>query len=163
MRRDGITPDAGAAEPASRDRLLLELIARTPLRTWTDGFGMRPAEILARPAGGWEALLFSAWSRAAIIQSRQDQSGQDQSGQDREAQAWMAALIGQALETGPSGMRGDYGILGQLARQADPALGAPGVLPEPEPGVPPVLDEAVKVLRFRYEMHEELKDDNGAG
>jgi Family of unknown function (DUF5691) len=158
MRRDGITPDTGAAEPGGRDRLLLELIARTPLRTWTGGFGMRPAEILARPAGGWEALLFSAWSRAAIIQSRQDQGGQD-----REAQAWMAALIGQALETGPSGMRGDYGVLGKLARRADPALGAPGVLPVPEPGVPPVLDEAVKVLRFRYEMHEELKHDNGAG
>jgi len=158
MRRDGITPDAGAAEPASRDRLLLELIARTPLRTWTDGFGMRPAEILVQPAGGWEALLFAAWSRAAIIQSRPDQSRPD-----REAQAWMAALIGQALEAGPPGMHGDYGILGKLARQADPALGAPGVLPEPGPGVPPVLDEAVKVLRFRYEMHEELKDDNGAG
>ena len=49
------------------------MIARTPLRTWTDGFGMRPAEILALPAGGWEAVLFAAWSRAAITQ--RDRSG----------------------------------------------------------------------------------------
>jgi hypothetical protein len=158
MRRDGITPDAGVTGAASRGRVLLELIARTPLRTWTDGFGMRPACILALPAGGWESLLFSAWSRAAVTQSRQDQGEPD-----RQAQAWIAALIRQVLAEGAPWMRGDDGIVGKLARQADPALGAPGALPATGPEAPPLAGEAVRVLRFRYEMHEELKDDDGTG
>ena len=47
MRRDGITPgpSAGGSQLADRARLLLDVVARTPLRTWTDGFGMTPAEI----------------------------------------------------------------------------------------------------------------------
>jgi uncharacterized protein DUF5691 len=157
MRRDGITP-GGDAQPASRRGLLLDVIASTPLRTWTDRFGMRPAAILALPAGGWEAVLFAAWSRAAIAQSRPDQGRPD-----HEARAWMAAMISQSLTDGAPGLRGDGSVLARLARRADPALGAPGALPGSGPDHPPVLDEAVKILRFRYEMHRELNDDDGAG
>ena len=41
MRRDGITPgpDAGRSQPARQAHLMLEVLARTPLRTWTDEFG----------------------------------------------------------------------------------------------------------------------------
>ncbi len=153
MRRDGIAPGSDP-QPARRRGLLLAVIASTPLRTWTDGFGMRPAEILALPADGWEPVLFAAWSRAAITQSRPD-PGQ------REARAWMAAMISQSLTDGSPGLRSEA-ILGRLARRADPALGAPGALPGSGPGQP-ALDEAVRILRFRYEMHRELDDDDRAG
>jgi hypothetical protein len=158
MCRDGITPGGGEAQPAKQRGFLPEVIAMTLLRTWTDGFGMRPAEILALPAGGWEAVLFAAWSRAAIAQSRPGQSRPA-----HEARAWMAAMISQSFTDGPPGRRSDGAILGRLARRADPALGAPGVLPGSGPDHPPVLHEAVRILRFRYEMHKELDDDDGAG
>ena len=48
----------------------------------------------------------------------------------------------------------------QLARRADPALGAPDALPEsPLDALPAV---AAAVLQFRYEMLKELDDDNGS-
>ena len=48
----------------------------------------------------------------------------------------------------------------QLARRADPLLGAPDALPDPGPDAPPVVREAVRVLRFRYDMLKELGDDH---
>ena len=87
MRRDGITPGParGRSQPPDRTRLLLEIVARTPLRTWTEEFGLTPAQIVAVPSGDWAPSLFTGWSQAAIAQRDQD---------------WMAALLGRAI-TGP--------------------------------------------------------------
>jgi hypothetical protein len=150
MRRDGITPgdgagaSAGVAPPANRSRFLLEVMDRTPLRTWTDGFGMRPAEILALPAGGWEAVLFAAWSRAAITQRDQE---------------WLVPLTNVAL----AGAAADAWTLRQLVRRVDPALVASGPGADVFPTVLPDVRDAVGLLRFRYQMLKELHDDDGAG
>ena len=150
MRRDGITPGLGGGPPmAERAWLLLEVVARAPLRTWTDGFGMTPAEIVRVRSGDWAPVLVAGWSRAAIAQSRQDQG----------AWAWIAPLISRSIADRRPGMTADAGTLGQLARRADPALGTPGAFPDPPPDAPPVLREAVGVLRFRYHMMKELAVD----
>ena len=51
----------------------------------------------------------------------------------------------------------------QLARRADPAIGAPDALAGPEPGAPLAVRAAVRVLRFRYEMLKELDVDYSRG
>ena len=154
MRRDGITPGPGGGPPlAERARLLLEVVARAPLRTWTDGFGMAPAEIVRVRSGDWAPVLVAGWSRAAIAQSRQD----------RGAWAWIGPLISRSIADRRPGVTADAGTLGQLARRADPALGAPGAFPDPPPDAPPVLREAVGVLRFRYQMMKELDVDHRDG
>ena len=80
MRRDGIrrTPAAAGSPLPDRSRLLLEVVARTPLRTWTGAFGLAAAQVVAMPAGDWAPLLFTGWARAAIAQRDRD---------------WTAALI----------------------------------------------------------------------
>ena len=151
MRRDGIIPGPGGGPPlAERARLLLEVVARAPLRTWTDGFGITPAEIVRVRSGDWAPVLVAGWSRAAVAQGKQD----------RGAWAWVAPLIRRSVADGRPGMTFDAGTLGQLARRADPALGAPGALPDLPPDAPPVLREAVAVLRFRYHMMKELDVDH---
>lgn len=148
MRRDGITAGRGAgrSQPGDRTRLMLEIMARTPLRTWTEEFGLPAAQIIAAAAGGWAPVLFTGWARAAIGQ--QDQQ-------------WMTALITGALAGRPGAA--ESAALRQLARRADPRLGAPGALSRPGPEAPPATREAVRVLRFRYEMLEELDDEHGDG
>jgi hypothetical protein len=143
MRRDGIAPGPGAgrSQLADRTRLMAEVVARTPLRTWTDAFALGPAAIVAVPSGDWAPVLFVGWSRAAIAQRNQD---------------WVAALINQALTGRPPGMPAENRALSQLARRADPALGAPDALAGPEPGAPLAVRAALRVLRFRYEMLKEL-------
>ena len=150
LRRDGITrgPAPGRSQPENRAHILLEVLARTPLRTWTGEFQMTPAEIVAVPSSGWVSVLFTAWSRAAIAQ--------------RDS-AWMAALISEALTGHPPATIAETAALRQLARRADPALGAPGALPDPEPGAPAASYDSVAVLRFRYEMLKEFDDDHGDG
>ena len=150
MRRDGITPGPGAgrSQLADRTRLMLEVVARTPLRTWTDAFAIEPAEIVAAGSGDWAPVLFVGWSRAAIAQRDQE---------------WMAALINEALTGWPPATPAGYGALSQLARRADPALGAPGARPDPIPGAPPAVRDATRVLRFRYDMLKELDDDHSGG
>ena len=146
MRRDGITPGEGAsaASAASRGGLLLEVMARTPLRTWTDGFAMQPAGILALPAGGWKPVLFTAWSRAAMTQHDQE---------------WLVPLTNLAL----TGAAGDAGTLRLLARHVDPALIAPGPGAGVAGPVGAAIRETLDTLRFRYQMLRELTDDDGAG
>ena len=150
MRRDGITPGPGPgrSQLADRTRLMLEVLARTPLRTWTDEFRMTPAQITAVRSGDWAPVLFAGWSRAAIVQHDQD---------------WMAALINEALTGRPPETPAEKAALRQLARRADPGLGASGVLPDPEPNAPTVLCDTAGVLRFRYDMLKELDDDHRAG
>jgi hypothetical protein len=150
MRRDGITPGpaAGRSQLADRTRLMLEVVARAPLRTWTDAFALAPAAIVAVPSGDWAPVLFVAWSRAAIAQRNQD---------------WAAALINEALTRRPPAMPAENLALNQLARRADPALGAPDALPRPEPGAPLAVRAASRVLRFRYDMLKELNVDYSRG
>lgn len=150
MRRDGITPGPGPgrSQLADRTRLMLEVLARTPLRTWTDEFRMTPARIIAVRSGDWAPVLFAGWSRAAIVQQDQD---------------WMAALITEALTGRLPETPAETAALRQLARRADPGLGASGVLPDLEPNAPTVLCDTAGVLRFRYDMLKELDDDHRAG
>jgi hypothetical protein len=143
MRRDGIAP----GQAADRARRVLELVARTPLRTWTETFGRTAAQIASAPAGDWSPVLFAAWARAAIAQLDQD---------------WMAALLNRALTGRPPATAAENESVRRLARRADPLLGAPGTLPDPGPDAPPVVREAVRVLRFRHDMLKEL-DDNDSG
>jgi Family of unknown function (DUF5691) len=138
-----ITPPADSNQ-LGRGRLILEVVARAPLRTWTDRSGLTAAQVAALPSGDWAPVLFTGWVRAAIAQ------------RDHE---WAAALIGHALTGRPPRMPGEIQALAQLARRADPALGAPDTLPEPGPDAPPVVGVALRVLRFRYDMMKELSDD----
>jgi hypothetical protein len=155
MRRAGITPAADDRAPrqVSRRLLLLEVIARTPLRTWTDKFGLRPAGILGLSLGSWTPVLFAGWSRAAISQRDQE---------------WMTALTSSALAGGlpdwlvtgggPAPVSGGE-ALRRLVRHVDPAL----VVSGPGAGVfsmaLPAVRDAIDVLRFRYQMLKELDVD----
>lgn len=148
LRRDGIAggPDPIRAPLESRTHILLEVLARTPLSTWTEGFGLTPAEVVALPSGGWAPAMFAGWARAAIGQRNRD---------------WISALLSQAL-TGRQGTAAEIEALRRLARRADPGLGAPGATPVSAgaPDTPPPIRDAVRVLRFRYDMLKELDDDD---
>jgi hypothetical protein len=148
LQRDGITsrPDLIRVPLESRSQVLLEVLARTPLRAWTDGFGLAPPEVVALPSGGWAPVLFVGWSRAAIAQGNAD---------------WMGALISAALTGRRPGATAEIEALRQLVRRADPSLGAPGATPESAgtPDVSPPIRDAVRVLRFRFTMLKELDDD----
>ncbi|MGH3201476.1 MAG: DUF5691 domain-containing protein, partial [Streptosporangiaceae bacterium] len=151
LRRDGITadPEPIRAPFESRTHVLLEVLARTPLKTWTDGFGLTPAQVVALLSGGWAPVMFAGWSRAAIAQGDRD---------------WIGALLGHAFNRRPGTAAqitaAQNEVLRQLARQADPALGAPGATPVSagDPDAPPPIRDAVRVLRFRYDMLKELDD-----
>jgi hypothetical protein len=147
MRRDGITPGpaAGGSQLAGQAYLLLEVIARTPLGTWTGAFGRSAEQILAVPTGSWAPVLFTGWSRAAMAQRDQE---------------WMAALIGWALADGPPA---DVETLRQLVRRVDPVFAASGITVGQVAGLSPAIQDAIRVLRFRYHMLKELDDDDSAG
>jgi Family of unknown function (DUF5691) len=144
MQRDGIMPGpaAGQAQMPERTRLLRQVMARTPLRTWTDAFGLTAAQVVTLPSGDWAPVLFTVWARAAIAQ------------RDHE---WTAALIGRALTGALRGTVAEIQALDRLARRADPVLGTPDTLPEAPPETP-AAGAALSVLRFRYEMLRELDD-----
>jgi hypothetical protein len=148
-RRDGITPSPAprASQQAGQTGLMLETVARTPLRTWTEEFGLTAAQIVSVPAGDWAPWLFVGWSRAAFSQRDQE---------------WVAALINRAL-TGRPPVTAALAELSRLIRKADPRLGAPDVLPALGPEAPSVLRNEIGVLRFRYEMLKELAHDHGNG
>lgn len=139
MRQDGITM-VSVVTQADRAHLIGEVLARTPLRTWTGDFGMTPAEVVALPAGSWAPVLLAGWSRAAVAQRDHD---------------WMDALTRRALTGPPPGSGVGSHALQQLARRADPALGAPDAVPGSRPDAPAAI-----VLKFRYEMLRELDDDD---
>jgi hypothetical protein len=149
MRRDGIAPDptAGGSPLSGQAHLLLEVLARTPLRTWTAEFGRTAAQILAVPAAGWVRVLSAGWSRAAMAQ---------------RDQAWMSALIIRALTGEPPGTAAAV-PLRQLVRRVDPGLGASVVAAGRDAGLVPGVQDAIGVLRFRYDMLKELDDDDSAG
>ena len=153
MRRDGIAPGpaGGRSQLADRTRLMLEIVSRAPLGTWTEEFGLTAAQIAAVPAGDWAPVLLIGWSRAAIAQ---------------RDQGWMAALVNRAL-TGRRAATAAPVVPGaetlrQLARHADPALGAPGAAAEPGPDAAPAALGMLRVLRFRYHMLKELDDGPSA-
>ena len=147
MWRDGITPGLarGGRQAPDWTRLLLEVVARTPVRTWTDRFGLTAGQVASLPSGVWASALFTGWSQAAIAQGDRD---------------WMAALLCRAITDPLPRTPIALEELRQLARRADPALGAPGALPRPEASAPPGVHDAISVLRFRYDMLKELDDDH---
>jgi hypothetical protein len=149
MRRDGIAPGVNASRTrrSGQAGLLLGVLARTPLRTWTEEFGRSPEQIIGLPSGGWGPVLFDGWALAAMAQH------------DRE---WIVALLTRAFADAGPGRLSAVETLGQLARRADPALGMPGALPHPPPDASPVLRDAVRVLRFRYDMLKELDHDSAS-
>ncbi len=53
MRHDGITPGPapGRPQPPDRTRLLLEIVARTPLCAWTEEFGLTAAQVVSVRSG----------------------------------------------------------------------------------------------------------------
>jgi hypothetical protein len=138
-----------AGSPLSdQAHLLLEVLARTPLRTWTAEFGRTAAQILAVPSAGWARVLAAGWSRAAIAQ---------------RDQAWMTALISRALTGDPPGRAATAAALRQLVRRVDPGLGASVITVGRDAELVPAVQDALRVLRFRYEMLKELNDDDSAG
>ncbi len=144
MRRDGLSPRGGGSLQQLDDRthLLLEILARTPLCTWTREFG-RPAEqILGLLPGPWAPVLFTGWSRAAMAQRDQE---------------WMIALINWALAGGPTGTRFGAETLRQLARRVDPARCARETTASRGAEISSPIRDAISVLRFRYDMLKELE------
>ena len=119
-----------------------EVLARTPLRTWTDQFGRTAEQILAVSSGAWAPVLFTGWSRAAMAQRDQE---------------WMTALVDWALAGGPTGTRFGAETLRQLARRADPARCARETTAIRPAEIPPPVRDAISVLRFRYDMLKELE------
>jgi hypothetical protein len=144
MRRDGVTSrrGGGLAEMDGRTHLLHEVLARTPLRTWTGQFGRTAEQILAVPSGAWAPVLFTGWSRAAMAQRDQD---------------WMTALVDWALAGGPTGTLFGAETLRQLSRRADPARCARETTADPAAEIPPPIRDAISVLRFRFDMLKELE------
>ena len=143
MRRDGLSPRGGGSLQQLDDRthILLDILARTPLCTWTDRFGQTAEQILALPPGPWAPVLFTGWSRAAMAQRDQE---------------WMIALINWALAGGPTGTLFGAETLRQLARRVDPARCARETMASRGAGIPLPIRDAISVLRFRYDMLKEL-------
>jgi Family of unknown function (DUF5691) len=144
MRRDGLSPRGGGSLQQLDDRthLLLEILARTPLCTWSREFGRPAGQILGLLPGPWAPVLFTGWSRAAMAQRDQE---------------WMIALINWALAGGPTGTRFGAETLRQLARRVDPARCARETTASRGAEIPSPIRDAISVLRFRYDMLKELE------
>jgi hypothetical protein len=90
LRRDGV-----AAQPARgtgvQAWLLEEVIAGTPLRTWTEAFERSPAAVVDLARGNdWETPLLHGWAKAAIVQADS---------------AWAAALVKNDSRESAAGLR----------------------------------------------------------
>lgn len=97
LRRDGL-----AAQPARgtgvQAWLLEEVIAGTPLATWSDAFGREPAAVVALAREhDWEVPLLHGWAKAAIAQGSPQWAtalvGADGAGVLREAVRWDLHLL----------------------------------------------------------------------
>ena len=124
--------------PGLTGGVLHEVMARTPLRTWTGQFGRTPEQILAVPSDAWAPVLFTGWSRAAMAQRDQD---------------WMTALVDWALAGGPTGTRFGAETLRQLARRADPARCARETTAGPAAEIPLPIRDAIGVLIFEWYVY----------
>ncbi|RSM54686.1 hypothetical protein DMB66_37285 [Actinoplanes sp. ATCC 53533] len=90
LQRDGV-----AAQPARgtgvQAWLLEEVIAGTPLESWTAAFDREPAAVVELARGhDWETPLLHGWAKAAIVQG---------------ASAWAAALVGTDAGDGAGKLR----------------------------------------------------------
>jgi hypothetical protein len=130
------------SDAATRRDGVHEVLARTPLRTWTGRFGRTAEQILAVPSGAWALVLFTGWSRAAMAQRDQE---------------WMTALINWAFAGGPTGTLSGAETLRRLARRVDPARCAIQATAGRGAEIPPPIRDAIGVLRFRYDMLKELE------
>jgi hypothetical protein len=65
-----------------------------------------------------------------------------------------------ALADGPPA---DVETLRQLVRRVDPAFAASGIIVGQVAELSPAIRDAIRVLRFRYDMLKELDDDHSAG
>ncbi|MEH1014319.1 SWIM zinc finger family protein [Micromonospora sp. CPCC 206060] len=78
MRRDGVDPQPPRGVGLGA-WLLEEIVAATPLATWTDTVGRAPAGLLAMPVDDdWAPVLRRGWARAAV---------------DEQNATWAAALV----------------------------------------------------------------------
>ncbi|MEV4636559.1 SWIM zinc finger family protein [Actinoplanes sp. NPDC049548] len=90
LRRDGVAaqPSRGTGVQAW---LLEEVIAGTPLATWTEAFGRGPAAVVDLARGNdWETALLHGWAKAAITQ---------------EESAWASALVRNDARESAAGLR----------------------------------------------------------
>lgn len=71
LERDGVRerPPKGAGQ---RGWWLEQLLAHTPLATWTSHLGATPADIVRRVSGDWKTEIHAGWVRAAIVQRDPD-------------------------------------------------------------------------------------------
>ena len=150
MRRDGITPgpDAGRSQLAGQAQLMLEVLARTPLRTWTDEFGQHGR---ADPRPAVRQLGAGAVHRLVAGRDGPTRPGVD----------------GRPDQLGPRGRAARHPMrretLRQLVRRIDPALATPEIIASLRAGRAAGHPGAIRVLRFRYDMLKELDDDDSAG
>lgn len=90
LRRDGVSaqPSRGTGVQAW---LLEEIIAGTPLATWTEAFGRGPAAVVDLARGNdWETALLHGWAKAAITQGDS---------------AWASALVRNDARESAAGLR----------------------------------------------------------
>jgi hypothetical protein len=90
LRRDGVaaTPTRGTGIGAW---LLEEVLAGTPLSTWTEAFDRAPPEVVDLARGhDWETPLMHGWAKAAIVQSDS---------------VWAEALLDAESRKGAAGLR----------------------------------------------------------
>jgi hypothetical protein len=172
--RDGVIPAGGG-----RAALLAEVLARTPLRTWTDAFGMTPAEIVRARMGDAAVGLFTGWSRAAVAQrdvtwtqalagamlhpGRLETAAQTESllrVLEATPAPWPAELTARVLTLAERELPRRLAFASSLLRLAtylsDPRLGAPGAAADPPPGTPRAIANVTAVLRLRHDMLAEL-------
>ncbi|MCO1657693.1 SWIM zinc finger family protein [Pseudonocardia sp. S2-4] len=136
LRRDGVTPPARGTD--ARAELLVEVVARTPLSTWTALADRSPAQVLAMPVTeAWAPALRRGLTRAAVAAG------------DAE---WAQALAGTAERGRPVGPDDDLVTLAArgllpaewVATHLVPALARdPGVARRVLAGVPTPWPEPV--------------------
>lgn len=90
LRRDGVAaqPSRGTGVQAW---LLEEVVAGTPLGTWTEAFDRSPAAVVELARGNdWETPLLHGWAKAAIVQADS---------------AWAVALVRNDSRDSGAGLR----------------------------------------------------------